>query len=196
MQAIKSICVYCGSGIGRVENYAAAATALAETLVNRQIRLVYGGAGIGTMGVLADRVLALGGEVIGVIPKALALKEVAHTHLTELHITHSMHERKMLMADLADGFIALPGGIGTMEELFEIWTWAQLGFHHKPCGLLNIAGYYDHLLAFLDHMASEKFVRPQHRSMLLVETQPEILLERFFSYQAPAVKALVTKDET
>jgi uncharacterized protein (TIGR00730 family) len=196
MNSIKSICVYCGSSLGRTESYASAAVLLAETLVSRNIRLVYGGAGIGTMGILADQVLMLGGEVIGVIPKALAHKEVAHNHLTELHVTHSMHDRKMLMADLADGFIALPGGIGTLEELFEIWTWAQLGFHSKPCGLLNVAGYYDALISFLDHVAAEQFVRPHHRGMLLVETKPDALLERFVSYQAPPVKPWVKKDET
>ena len=196
MNSIKSICVYCGASLGRTETYASAAVLLAEALVSRNIRLVYGGAGIGTMGVLADQVLMLGGEVIGVIPKALAHQEVAHPHLTELHVTQSMHERKMLMADLADGFIALPGGIGTLEELFEIWTWAQLGFHSKPCGLLNIAGYYNDLINFLDHVAAEQFVKPAHRGMLLVETKPEVLLERFLNYQAPVVKSRVIRDET
>ncbi|MEY3191384.1 MAG: hypothetical protein RIS10_1501, partial [Pseudomonadota bacterium] len=142
MTTINTICIYCGSSSGRLKTYDSAANALAEALVSRNIKLVYGGADIGLMGVVANQVLKLGGEVIGVIPKALALKEVAHKHLTQLHITESMHERKMMMAELADGFIALPGGIGTLEELFEIWTWAQLGFHNKPCGLLNINGYY------------------------------------------------------
>ena len=195
MNLIKSICVYCGSSLGRSESNATAAVLLAEALVSHNIRLIYGGAKIGMMGALADQMLILGGEAVGVIPKALAHKEVAHSHLTELHVTQSMHNRKMLMAELADGFIALPGGIGTMEELFEIWSWAQLGFHKKPCGLLNVAGYYDHLISFLDHVAAEQFVLPQHRSMLLVETNPEVLLERFFSYQAVAVKPLVNKDE-
>ena len=196
MNLIKSICVYCGSSLGRSESYAAAAILLAEALVSRNIRLVYGGAGIGIMGVLADHVLMLGGEVIGVIPKALAHKEVAHSHLTELHVTASMHDRKMLMAELADGFIALPGGIGTLEELFEIWTWAQLGLHHKPCGLLNVAGYYDNLIQFLDHVTDEQFVKPHHRGMLLMETKPEVLLDRFVSYQAPVVRGWVGKDQT
>ncbi len=196
MHSIKSICVYCGSSLGRTESYAFAAVLLAEALVSRNIRLVYGGAGIGTMGVLADHVLLLGGEVIGVIPKALSHKEVAHSHLTQLHVTASMHERKMLMAELADGFIALPGGIGTLEELFEIWTWAQLGFHNKPCGLLNVAGYYTDLIRFLDHVAAEDFVKPHHRGMLLVEALPEALLDRFFNYIAPPVKHWVSKDET
>lgn len=196
MTPINSICIYCGSSPGRLDAYASAACSLAEALVNRNIRLVYGGAGIGIMGILADHVLKLGGQAIGVIPKALAHKEVAHPHLTELHVTQSMHERKMLMAELSDGFIALPGGIGTLEELFEIWTWAQLGFHHKPCGLLNVAGYYDALIQFLDHVLAEQFVNEHHRSMLMVETNPEALLDRYFNYQPPAVKHWVGKDET
>lgn len=193
---IQSICVYCGSSPGRLPAYASAAEALAEALVRRGIRLVYGGAGIGLMGLLADRVLALGGQAVGVIPAALAHKEVAHAKLTELHVTTSMHERKMLMAELADGFIALPGGIGTLEELFEIWTWAQLGFHQKPCGLLNAAGYYDALIEFLDHITAEQFVKPQQRSLLLVEKDPDALLQRYADYQPPAIKRWVSKQQT
>lgn len=196
MTSINSICVYCGSSPGRLDIYSTAAHQLAESLVRRNVRLVYGGAGIGIMGQVADKVLALGGQVVGVIPKALAHKEVAHPGLTELHVTRSMHERKMLMAELSDGFIALPGGIGTLEELFEIWTWAQLGFHQKPCGLLNVAGYYDALIDFLDHVAAEQFVKPYHRAMLMVESEPEALLERYASYQPPAVKHWVGKGET
>jgi len=196
MASITSICIYCGSSSGRLEAYASAGRALAEALVARNIRLVYGGAGIGIMGAVADHVLQLGGQAIGVIPKALAHKEVAHPNLTELHVTQSMHERKMLMAELADGFIALPGGIGTLEELFEIWTWAQLGFHQKPCGLLNVVGYYDALIAFLDHVAAEQFVKPQHRAMLQVDGNPDVLLERLLAYQPPAVRHWVSKDET
>lgn len=196
MTSINSICVYCGSSTGRLEAYGAAAHTLAETLVNRNIRLIYGGAGIGIMGMVADRVLELGGQAVGVIPKALAHKEVAHPSLTELHVTASMHERKMRMAELADGFIALPGGIGTLEELFEIWTWAQLGFHQKPCGLLNVAGYYDALIHFLDHLAHEQFVKPHHRDMLMVESEPQRLLDRYVQYQPPAVKHWVTKAQT
>ncbi|WKJ89269.1 TIGR00730 family Rossman fold protein [Methylomonas montana] len=196
MQPINSICVYCGSSPGRREAYATAAFGLAEALVSRNIRLVYGGAGIGIMGMVADRVLKLGGQVIGVIPKALAHKEVAHPNLTELHVTSSMHERKMRMAELSDGFIALPGGIGTLEELFEIWTWAQLGFHDKPCGLLNVAGYYDALIQFLDHVLAEQFVKPHHRGMLIMETDPNLLLDRYSNYQPPAVKHWLSEDET
>ncbi len=196
MTTIKSICVYCGSSLGNNQAYASAAIHLAEALVQRDIRLVYGGAGIGIMGIVADHVLKLGGQVVGVIPKALSHKEVAHSHLTELHVTQSMHERKTLMAELADGFIALPGGIGTLEELFEIWTWAQLGFHEKPCGILNVEGYYDSLIEFLDHVSAEQFVKPHHRAMLMVETDPELLLGRYASYQPPAIKHWLSKDET
>src|SRR5574343_577634 len=195
MKLMKSICVYCGSSPGRQPIYADAADSLAAALVKRNLRLIYGGAGIGIMGRLADQVLQLGGEVIGVIPKALAHKEIAHANLTELHITSSMHERKMLMAELSDGFIALPGGIGTLEELFEIWTWAQLGFHHKPCGLLNVNNYYDALIEFLDHMQTEHFVKAHHREMLMVEIDADSLLERFSSYQATAAKQWLGKGE-
>ena len=195
MTTINTICIYCGSSSGRHETYDSAANALAEALVSRNIKLVYGGADIGLMGVVANQVLKLGGEVIGVIPKALALKEVAHKHLTQLHITESMHERKMMMAELSDGFIALPGGIGTLEELFEIWTWAQLGFHNKPCGLLNINGYYDSLIGFLDHVLAEQFLKKEHHAMLLVETNPNTLLDRYSNYQPPAIRHWVSKDE-
>ena len=195
MPSINSLCIYCGSSPGRLEAYALAAVSLAEALVSRNIRLVYGGAGIGIMGLLADHILKLGGQVTGVIPKALAHKEVAHQNLTELHITHSMHERKMLMAELADGFIALPGGIGTLEELFEIWTWAQLGFHNKPCGLLNVQGYYDLLIGFLDHALAEQFVKKYHHALLMVDNTPDALLERFTNYQPPEAKHWVGKLE-
>ena len=195
MSSIKSVCVYCGSSPGRHQAYADAAVSLAESLVKRNLRLVYGGAAIGIMGRVADQVLQLGGEVIGVIPKALAHKEIAHANLTELHVTQSMHERKMLMAELSDGFIALPGGIGTLEELFEIWTWAQLGFHQKPCGLLNVDNYYDALIQFLDHMQTEQFVKAHHHDMLMVETDADSLLDRFSGYRATAAKQWLGKDE-
>jgi uncharacterized protein (TIGR00730 family) len=169
---------------------------MAEALVCRNIRLVYGGASIGIMGTVADQVLKLGGQAIGVIPKALAHKEVAHKNLTELYVTQSMHERKMLMAELSDGFIALPGGIGTLEELFEIWTWAQLGFHKKPCGLLNVEGYYDSLINFLDHVLAEQFVNKHHHAMLIIETNPDELLDRFANYRPPAVRHWVGEKET
>ncbi|WP_305906745.1 TIGR00730 family Rossman fold protein [Methylomarinum sp. Ch1-1] len=196
IKPIKSLCVYCGSSPGRLDAYAESARILAEALVRRNIRLVYGGASIGVMGEVADHVLQLGGEVVGVIPKALAHKEVAHNKLTELHVTKSMHERKTMMAELSDGFIALPGGIGTLEELFEIWTWAQLGFHAKPCGLLNVEGYYDSLIRFLDHVQAEQFVKPHQRAMLIVENEADVLLDRYARHQAPAVPHWVNKDET
>lgn len=193
---IKSLCVYCGSSIGRSEHYADAARALARAMVGQGIRLVYGGASVGVMGAVADEVLRLGGEAIGVIPQALMLKELAHAGLTDLQVTPSMHARKMRMAELSDAFVALPGGIGTFEELFEVWTWSQLGFHDKPCALLNVGGYYDRLVDFLDHAAHEAFVRPEHRSMLIVETDPEALLTRFVHYQPPALPKWVNQGET
>lgn len=196
MKEIKSICVYCGSSPGRLDAYATAARALAALLVEQNIRLVYGGANVGIMGLLADTVLQLGGEVVGVIPEALVQKEVAHAGLTELHVTQSMHERKTLMAEFSDGFIALPGGIGTLEELFEVWTWAQLGFHNKPCGLLNIEGYFDSLALFLDHAVAEQFVKQAHRSMLMVESDPEAILERFRNYTPPVVGKWLDKRGT
>jgi uncharacterized protein (TIGR00730 family) len=194
--ALKNICVYCGSSPGRLDLYADAARKVAEALVKRDLGLVYGGASVGIMGVVADHVLALGGRVYGVIPESLASREIAHSGLTELHITRSMHERKTMMEELADGFIALPGGIGTLEELFEIWTWAQLGLHHKPCGLLNVAGYFDALHTFLDHTVAEGFVQPVVRSMLMVENDPDLLLERFADYRSPRLKKWVEEGET
>ena len=185
MARIKSLCVYCGSSPGRQPIYLETAQLLAEALVSRDIQLIYGGASIGIMGALADRVLEKGGRVTGVIPEALAHQEVMHSGLSELHITHSMHQRKLKMAELADGFIALPGGIGTLEELFEIWTWSQLRFHPKPIALLNIAGYYDRLLSFLDHMQNEQFFKPQHRALLSVDVEIERLLNTMSDqYQA------------
>jgi uncharacterized protein (TIGR00730 family) len=196
MTTPSSLCVYCGSSRGRLDAYAAAARGLAREMVERGIRLVYGGTSVGIMAVVADEVLRLGGEAVGVIPEALTQREPAHAGLTELHVTPSMHARKTLMAELADGFVALPGGIGTLEELFEIWTWGQLGFHRKPCGLLNVAGYYDALIAFLDHAAAEEFVRPEHRGMLVVESDPSALLDRLATYAGPAFSKWIGRDET
>ncbi len=185
---MKRICVYCGSSQGRQPEYRLAAQELGEALLERNLGLIYGGASVGIMGAVADTVLAGGGEAIGVIPEALAIKEVAHEGLSEQHVVATMHERKALMADLADGFIALPGGWGTLEEIFEALTWAQLGFHEKPCGLLNVAAYYDQLAAFLEQAFDEQFVRPVYRQLLLIESQPAKLLERFASYRAPRIK--------
>jgi uncharacterized protein (TIGR00730 family) len=165
-------------------------------LIQREVCLVYGGASVGIMGEIADTVLAGGGEVIGVIPQALVDKEVSHTGLTELKIVNSMHERKEIMADISDGFIALPGGLGTLEEIFEVLTWAQLGFHHKPCALLNVNGYYDTLTQFLDHAVAEGFVASIHREMLLVEDDPHMLLEIMSTYSAPAVDKWIGRNET
>lgn len=193
---MKKICVYCGSNPGKNPEYIAAARTLAKELVARNIALVYGGASVGIMGEIADTVLSHGGEVIGIIPQALADKELAHSGLSELIVVKSMHERKNLMADHADGFIALPGGIGTLEELFEVWTWAQLGFHNKPCALLNIKGYYDHLTMFLDNVMQQEFMKDIHRNMLLVEDNPTQLLEQMANYQPPAVSKWIDRDET
>lgn len=195
MNAIKSICVYCGSRSGRNPAFFEAADQLAGVMVERGIKLIYGGASIGIMGRVADTVLALGGEVVGVIPEALATKEVAHEQLTDLHVTQSMHERKMKMAELADAFIALPGGIGTFEELFEIWTWAQLGLHVKPCGLLNVEGYYDALIAFLDNVEDQGFVSREHRSILLVDSEPGRLINRFLDYRSPETPHWLMPDQ-
>lgn len=190
------ICVYCGSSPGLLADYCKAATALGNTLAERGIGLVYGGASIGVMGAVADGVLEKGGEVIGVIPFALATREVAHNGLNELVVVESMHERKAKMAELSDGFIALPGGWGTMEEVFEMLTWAQLGFHDKPCGLLNISNYYDHLYAFLEHAIDQRFVREEYRPMMMMETSAESLLNRFEHYRPPKVKKWIGPEET
>jgi uncharacterized protein (TIGR00730 family) len=172
-------CVYCGSSTGGRDDYCAAARDLAQALVQNGYELVYGGAAKGTMGVIADAVLDLGGKVHGVIPGLLLGKEIAHERLTELHIVDSMHERKALMASLADGFIALPGGFGTLEELIEILTWAQLRVHDKPCGVINVRGYFDQLLAYLDHAVAEGFLRPENRRMLLCAADAQSLLRQF-----------------
>lgn len=183
---MRRVCVYAGSSPGARPEFAAAARELGTLLAQRSIGVVYGGGNVGLMGALADAALAAGGEVIGVIPHSLAAKELAHVGVTQLHAVDTMHERKARMAAESDGFIALPGGIGTLEELFEALTWLQLGFHTKPIGLLNIAGYYDRLLAFLETMELERFIRPEHRTMLLVEHEPAPLLDRLLSFTASA----------
>ena len=173
------ICVYAGSNPGADPAYAEAAAALARLLAQRGIGVVYGGAHRGLMGILADTALAAGGEVIGVIPQALVDREIAHTGLSELRVVASMHERKALMAELSDGFVALPGGAGTLEELIEVYTWSQLGLHRKPMGVLNVNGYYDGLAALLDHAVEQGFLRPEHRAAMHAEATPEALLGRF-----------------
>lgn len=179
------VCVFCGSATGRGERYVAAARELGTLLAERGIGLVYGGASVGTMGEVADAALASGGEVVGVIPEQLVSRELAHPGLTDLRVVADMHERKALMASLSDGFVALPGGIGTLEELFEVWTWAHLGLHDKPLALLDVAGFYQPLRAFVDHMVTEEFLRPASRDMLLVDADPAALLDRFARYRPP-----------
>lgn len=193
---IHSICVFCGSSPGRNGAYTEAARVLAHALATRGIQLVYGGASVGVMGTIADEVLRLGGRVIGVIPEALVRKEIAHEGLTQLHVTASMHERKSLMAELSDGFIALPGGIGTLEEILEAWTWAQLGLHRKPCGLFNVNGYFDGLSRFLDHAVTEEFIKEVHSRMLITADTADTLLERFAAYSPPAVAKWIARGET
>ncbi|ACU73032.1 conserved hypothetical protein [Catenulispora acidiphila DSM 44928] len=180
-----SICVFSGSSHGRGERYLHHAEQLGAALAARGIAVVYGGARVGTMGALADGALRAGGRVVGVIPRSLYEWEVAHEGLTELHIAEDLHQRKALMAERADAFIALPGGSGTLEELFEIWTWGQIGLHTKPVGLLDVADYFTPLVAFLDHMTGEGFLHQPHRDMLIVETDLDVLLERFAAYQPP-----------
>ena len=184
---IKNICVNCGSNTGTRPDYLKAAIDLGKYLAENNIGLVYGGAGVGLMGAVADSAMENEGIVIGVIPESFA-DRVAHDNLTELHIVSTMHERKTMMFDLSDGFIALPGGMGTIEEVFEVLTWAQLGFHSKPCGLLNICGYYDSMLAFLDNAVNQQFVRQEHKEMLLVDVDPENLITRFNSYEVTPVE--------
>ena len=184
---MKRICVFCGSSPGARPAYAVAARGVGHALVETGIDLVYGGAGVGLMGILAQSVLDAGGRVTGVIPRLLAGKEVAFTRLEDLRIVESMHERKALMADLSDGFIALPGGIGTIEEFVEVLTWSQLGIHDKPCGLLNSDGYYDRLLGFFDHMVEEGFIRSEHRDTIVVDADPALLLMKMSLYRSPKV---------
>ena len=180
-----SLAVFCGSSAGGRPEYGAAARALAAVLVERDIRLVYGAGSVGIMGILADEVLRLGGRVLGVIPQFLVDKEVGHTGLTELVVTESMHERKLIMAEHADGFLALPGGIGTLEELIEVFTWTQLGIHQKHCGLLNTLGYYDRLLALLQHMVDERFFRPEALADLRVEVDPGEIVSALLEAPVP-----------
>lgn len=193
---MKRVCVFSGSSPGRLPIYAAGADRFGRLLARCGLGLVYGGASIGLMGRVADAVLDEGGEVIGVIPQALVKKEVVHGGLPDLRVVDSMHERKALMADLADGFVALPGGLGTLEEFCEILTWAQLGIHQKPVGLLDLDGYFQPLLRFLDHIVSERFMRPEHRSMVVVEEDPEPLIDAIRRYQPAEQTKWLEKDET
>jgi uncharacterized protein (TIGR00730 family) len=181
------VCVFCGSSPGRSPEYAAAARRLGSLLARRGVGLVYGGGNVGLMGIVADAVLAEGGEVVGVIPRALVDRELAHARLTELVVVATMHERKQRMHDLSDGFIALPGGFGTLDELFEALTWAQLGMHRKPCGLYDVADFWAPLRALVERQVAEEFVRPHHAMMLLHNHDPEALLDAFAAYRAPDV---------
>ncbi|MBI9080742.1 MAG: TIGR00730 family Rossman fold protein [Pseudodesulfovibrio sp.] len=190
---MKRICVYLGSNPGFDEAYGNAADALAIELATRKIGLVYGGSNSGLMGRLANTCLEAGGEVVGVIPELLVEKEVAHTNLTEQHVVNSMHERKQLMADLSDGFIALPGGIGTLEEFFEALTWNQLGYHAKPCGLLDVKGYYTCLAEHMDRMVLNGFLVQEHRGMVLTDSTPDGLLDQFETYDPPQVDKWIDK---
>jgi uncharacterized protein (TIGR00730 family) len=196
LPAMRRVCVFCGSSPGASPVYAEAAGRLGHALAAAGIGLVYGGAQVGLMGILADTVMKAGGTVTGVIPRALEEREIAHLGLTSLRVVGSMHERKALMADLSDGFIAMPGGIGTLEELFEILTWGQLGMHAKPCGLLDAGGYFAALLGFLDHMVEQRFLRPEHRALLMVDDDPERLLTRFQEHRPQLVAKWIGPGQT
>lgn len=193
---IRSLCVFCGSNSGNDPIYASAARDFGTLLAKSDIALVYGGGHVGLMGIVADAVLAGGGKAIGVIPRMLWDREVGHRNLTELHIVETMHERKAMMASLSDAFVALPGGLGTLEEIFEVWTWAQLGIHRKPLGFLDANGFYASLLSFLDRAVDAGFVRAQHRSMAIVDGDPVSLLRRLAEYAPPVVEKWISAAET
>jgi uncharacterized protein (TIGR00730 family) len=193
---VKRLCVFCGANSGHDPRYGEAAAALGRGIAQAGLGLVYGGASIGLMGAVADAALAEGGEVIGVIPQTLVAREVAHHGLSDLRVVTSMHERKALMADLSDGFIALPGGVGTLEELFEVWTWSHLGLHRKPCGLLDVAGFYSGLGRFIDHVQQEGFLRDGVRNMLLMAEDPTQMIAAMRAYVAPATVALINSRES
>ena len=193
---LKNVCVFCGSRPGSRPEYTEAARTLGETLARRGLTLIYGGAKVGLMGTVADAALEADGGVIGIIPQALVRKEVAHDGLEDLRIVGSMHERKAQMAELADAFIALPGGFGTFEEFFEIVTWAQIGLHHKPCALLNIAGYYDPLLALIDHAIAEDFAPSAHRRIIVTDTDASRLLDTLSRYESPIIEKWIRRQES
>ena len=195
MTVLRRLCVFCGAQPGARPAYREAAAAFGRLLAESGIGVVYGGASIGLMAAVADAALEAGGEVIGVIPQALVDREVAHDGLSDLRIVHSMHERKALMAELSDGFVALPGGVGTLEELFEVWTWSHLGLHRKPCALLDVQGFYSGLHTFVDHMETEGFLRPGVRDMLIVEREGPRLLTALRGYCAPPVEPVLRADE-
>ncbi len=191
---MKRICVFCGSSSGSRPEYRACAEELGAELARRKIGLIYGGGNVGLMGAIADEVLQAGGEAIGVIPEHLMTREIGHKQLTKLHIVESMHERKALMADLSDAFIALPGGFGTFEEFFEVLTWSQLGLHLKPCGIVNVLDYYSPLLAMLDHAVEQRFLKPQNRALVLSRTTPKELLEAFDQWRPVQVEKWLDRE--
>ena len=193
---MRRLCVFCGSSVGTEAAYSEAAQTLGALLVRRRIGLVYGGGRVGLMGVIADAVMLHGGEVIGVIPQSLADREIAHSRLSELRIVDSMHTRKAMMAELSDAFVAMPGGVGTFEEFFEAVTWTQLGLHRKPCGLLNVAGFYTPLVAFIDQAVTEGFINPMHRAAVVVDSDPERLLDTLGKVKLPEVPKWITRSET
>jgi uncharacterized protein (TIGR00730 family) len=193
---LKRVSVFCGSSPGASSIYTDEAERLGIQLAKEGITLVYGGARVGIMGTVANAALQAGGDVIGVIPKMLMTREIAHTELTELIVVNTMHERKAKMEELSDGFIALPGGPGTMEEFFEVYTWAQLGEHQKPIGMLNSNNYYDKLLTFFDHMIEEQFLKPEYQSMIIVERDPHQLIEKFRLYEPPQLTKWINRKET
>lgn len=192
---MRSLCVFCGTSTGARPDYASAATAMGRTIAQRGLQLTYGGASIGLMGLVADGALAAGGEVIGVLPATLRAREGAHQGLTRLEVVESMHERKARMADLSDGFIALPGGAGTLEEIFEAWTWGQLRLHHKPVGFLDVAGYFGHLSSFLDHAVAQGFVKGADRRILTIHNEPAALVDQMCAYAAPDAPARPASQE-
>jgi uncharacterized protein (TIGR00730 family) len=193
---VKSLAVFCGSRTGSSDVYIQEANKFGKELAKRKITLIYGGSSVGIMGAVADSVIEAGGNVIGVMPKFLDQKERSHNGLSDLIIVNSMHERKSKMSDLADGFVALPGGPGTLEEFFEIFTWAQLGLHQKPLGILNINHYYDPLIALFNHMANERFMEEKHRLMTLVDVNAKGLLDQFVHFKPPIMKTYMTEHQT
>ena len=194
--SLRSLCVFCASSPGVDPAYMACARDFGALLAARGVRVVYGGGRVGLMGALAEGALHAGGTVVGVMPHALVAREIAHHGLTELHVVDSMHERKARMAELSDGFVALPGGLGTLEELFEVWTWGQLGLHAKPYGLLDVRGFWGPLLAFLDHLVAERFVRPEYRALLSVHADGAALLDRMATAPLPAAPRWLRPGET
>jgi uncharacterized protein (TIGR00730 family) len=193
LNKIKKLGIFCGANMGNSSLYSEAAENLADLMSAMGIDLVYGGAKVGLMGAIANRMVQNGAAVIGVIPKSLFDVEIAHEGLTKLHVVNSMHERKALISELSDGFIMLPGGPGSLDEFFEMFTWGQLGYHTKPCGILNIAGYYDHLLKFLDNAVSQGFLKQVHRNMIIVDQSPAQLINNFMNYKAPSAKKWIDK---